>query len=1032
MGRPARIAIQIALGELLADILLVGAFPLLMLPQMTLRNLMALPLLLLSSVSYRQQLPTPNTGLNSAELYSALVNAEDRTIALALLKDQKQSITPFLWVRLIGEAVRTSNAGSNARALFVLEVAESVAEALEDKARVGYTYYRMAYVRSLQGDVKGAIDVTLISKGKFEEAGCPRDLVYVLSELGSLFILAGDYQKAEQYSETSLRISGALNGSEPTVSGLPREYGIACDWSNLGQVSVWKGDYNQAVARFEKSLELWEALNGKGMAYRAQIVDALSDIGIAYKMMGIHTQSLKYLYKALELAQTLKDKARLAGVYVSIGVLYIDQRDYSKAAGFLDQSFRLFAEADNKREVANTLINIGVMNQRQRKYAEAEQSFQDALRKADEIAAFDLVVAAQEGLGAVYYEEGKYDAALGWLDKGWSLAEKIGDKVRMMEIRWRKGQVFYSLREYAKADVNSGVAAELATKLHSPLLSYLALTLRGKIFRAQGVDDLAAECFSKAIEAAEFLRDQVAGGEREQEIFFEDELLPYHEMVSMLGQANHVEEALRYAERAKARVLLDVLRNGRIRVGNSLNQAQQAEERRLYSEMVSLNIQVRAERMREQPDEARSKEVEIRLQAARASYEAFQAALYATHPELRVKRGLFPSFAMGDAAALVSDTQTAVLEYVVTQEKVFLFMLTRDSTDPAKLKSEVRSVGIQRSRLSVLVEKYRNLLSTNHPGFRQSGVDLYDLLVKPVEPYLKGKDTLCIIPDGPLWNLPFQALQTPDEKYMLELYAIYYAPSLQVLHEMRKKSDSLRSSPLGGGDPRDDSGSSSGALSELYAVGNPLLGGEIPAQARSNAPFLPLPETEQEVQALADEVYGRQSSVVRTGAAAREATIKAEIGKYRVLHFATHGVLDDQNPLYSYIVLASSGNSQDDGRLEAWELMQMDLRAELVVLSACDTARGRVGDGEGVIGMTWAFFVAGVPTLVASQWQVPSKSTAKLMVAFHKNISGCRSSRASSKAEAWRRAALGMITDPRYRMKPYYWAGFVVVGDGGP
>jgi CHAT domain-containing protein len=105
--------------------------------------------------------------------------------------------------------------------------------------------------------------------------------------------------------------------------------------------------------------------------------------------------------------------------------------------------------------------------------------------------------------------------------------------------------------------------------------------------------------------------------------------------------------------------------------------------------------------------------------------------------------------------------------------------------------------------------------------------------------------------------------------------------------------------------------------------------------------------------------------------------------------------------------------------------MEMDLKAEMVVLSACETARGSVSSGEGMIGMTWALFVAGVPTTVASQWKVPSETTTKLMVAFHKNALRM------SKAEAWRQATLEMINDPRYRMKPFYWASFVVIGDGG-
>jgi len=291
---------------------------------------------------------------------------------------------------------------------------------------------------------------------------------------------------------------------------------------------------------------------------------------------------------------------------------------------------------------------------------------------------------------------------------------------------------------------------------------------------------------------------------------------------------------------------------------------------------------------------------------------------------------------------------------------------------------------------------------------------------------------VCIVPDGPLWNLPFQALLTTDDKYLLELYAIFYAPSIQALREMRKRSESLQSSPAG---TPEGNGHllREGNLTQLYAIGNPSFGGEAVTQAIAlrKAPFVPLPETEQEVRVLADEIYGREGSVIRVGAAAREDTIKAEIGKYSVLHFAAHGVLDDCNPLYSYIVLAPSSNSQEDGLLEAWEFMEMDLKAELVVLSACDTARGRVGDGEGMIGMTWALLVAGVPTTVASQWQVPSQSTTRLMVAFHKNLTAFTSGKKMSKAEAWRQAALRLIADPRYRMKPYYWAGFVVVGNGG-
>jgi CHAT domain-containing protein len=117
----------------------------------------------------------------------------------------------------------------------------------------------------------------------------------------------------------------------------------------------------------------------------------------------------------------------------------------------------------------------------------------------------------------------------------------------------------------------------------------------------------------------------------------------------------------------------------------------------------------------------------------------------------------------------------------------------------------------------------------------------------------------------------------------------------------------------------------------------------------------------------------------------------------------------------------------DDGLLEAREIMHLNLHADLVVLSACDTARGRFGAGEGMVGMSWSFFVAGVPTMVASQWRVDSASTAKLMIDFHERLKESPATNQRNKAIALQQAALNLTKDPRYR-HPYFWAGFVVIG----
>jgi CHAT domain-containing protein len=264
---------------------------------------------------------------------------------------------------------------------------------------------------------------------------------------------------------------------------------------------------------------------------------------------------------------------------------------------------------------------------------------------------------------------------------------------------------------------------------------------------------------------------------------------------------------------------------------------------------------------------------------------------------------------------------------------------------------------------------------------------------------------------------------------VLEDHALSYAPSLSVLREMKKKAVAQRMTGR--------KANSDGLLtkvsvkaSRLLAIGNPSLSGRTMSQlafTRSDGSFDSLPQAEQEVKTIG-EIYGADASTILIGTAAREETFKATASQYPVLHFAAHGVLDDANPLYSRLLLATESDSED-GFLEAREIMKLDLHADLAVLSACQTARGQVGSGEGLIGMSWALFIAGTSTTVVSQWKVDSAGTARLMIDFHRNLQSEKGSLRSGTAEALRKAAIKLMADPKYR-HPFFWSGFVVVGNG--
>jgi len=173
-----------------------------------------------------------------------------------------------------------------------------------------------------------------------------------------------------------------------------------------------------------------------------------------------------------------------------------------------------------------------------------------------------------------------------------------------------------------------------------------------------------------------------------------------------------------------------------------------------------------------------------------------------------------------------------------------------------------------------------------------------------------------------------------------------------------------------------------------------------------------------------DPTGRRQQGADRTRG--KRKTFKALAPTYATIHLATHGVLDNRQPLYSHLLLTkTSGDLENDPLLEACEIMNMKLNADLAVLSACETANGRVSPGEGVMGTSWAFFVAGTRSMLVSQWTVPSASTSRLMVNFYQSLEVNRIKQ--DKAKALQEATLRLMKDQYYR-HPFYWAGFVLVG----
>lgn len=798
-----------------------------------------------------------------------------------------------------------------------------------------------------------------------------------------------------------------------------------------------KGDYAQAATIYNIILKISQRLN-----FPLGIANALVGLGDVYAAQGNYIKAADNYQAVMKMAEELSHKEAIAAMSVKLGNIHYHQGNFTQAMEYYQRSARGYEELGSKVNIAYPLFSIGNAYFAQGDYPQALEYLQRSLKIYEQI--FDKAGTAYllNKTGDVYAVQGDYTRAVDYYQRSLKLHEELGNRAQLGYSLNGIGNVRYVQGNYAEAAELSSRAADLSKGSYTPEILWRALTSLGRARRAQGETQNARQAFSDAIDVIEKLRDQAMGSEEDKQRFFEGRIAPYNAMVDLLVAQNDFRGAFNYAERAKGRMLLDVLRNGKVDINKALSAEEREQERGLNAAIVALNTQFKRESLRSLPDKARINEIEARLKQARLEYDAFQTRSFAAHPELKTQRGETEPLTLDEVKELMPDATTVLLEYVVTEEKTYLFVLSKrertQQDESSEIELKVYPINIKARVLTSRVLEFRQRLANNSLGFREPAQQLYDLLLRPAQKELEGKTIACIVPAGPLWELPFQALQSSQTRFFLEDSSLFYIHSLSILREMKRK-EALQ---LRAGNVIEQRGVEAAAIIKvnaneaqaqtLLAFGNPALSNNLIAQAKStdrDLPLNPLPEAEREVKSLG-EIYGLKTSKVLTGTAAQEATVKAEAGKYRILHFATHGTLDNDNPLYSRLLLASSTDAED-GFLEAREIMKLNLRADLAVLSACQTARGHVSAGEGLIGMSWALFVAGTPTTVASQWKVDSNSTSRLMIDFHRFLSTQESTSApgASKAEALRRAALKLASDPKYK-HPFYWAGFVVVGNG--
>jgi CHAT domain-containing protein len=744
-----------------------------------------------------------------------------------------------------------------------------------------------------------------------------------------------------------------------------------------------RGQFQRAIGYGNKSLETAEKANDP--ALRAY---AMLQLAYAYRRVGQKAATRNLLERGLEILKQIpseNEKTNLESLlYRELGGDYTRTGEHERAIPYILHSLETL---DSRLAVL-------------RRNPETNRQTIGAIQRN--------MPRTLELLGDAYSGAGKIEEAVKAYERGLELNKDFGLTTTTARIYLGLGRLYLRRKEVPRAIENLQKALGFAESLGYPQVIQLASSQMGNLLREANRNSEAISYYEKAIASIELTRSQLES-EEFRSGFFESTLTTYANIIRAHLDQKSVGEAFNYNERARSRAFLDVL-GSKVQLARSGTILE--HERALQARIGVLRAMMEAEEA--DPEQARRLRKE--LAEAQQDYNEFLAKVRKENKEQASLMNVEP-LALKQVQELL-DPEVTMLEYFVVGGSVYLWVVEKD---------RLRYVNIRLNRKD-LVSKVTSLRDTIYQISEKERFDalsreLYRLLIEPALPHIRGKELL-IVPHDVLHYLPFQTLLSPQGKFLIQDYPLYYISSASLLQFTKEKRRA------GKGD-------------KVLALGNPDLG-----DPRMNLQFAELEA--KEIQGLYP-----QSTVLLKREATEEKT-KTFSPQNDIIHFATHAELSEEDPLSSAILLAKAG--KEDGRLEVREIFGMDLKANLVVLSACETGLGKLSSGDELVGLTRAFIYAGTPSVVASLWNVEDSSTAALMASFYKNL------KTMSKVEALRQAQLqlirgearsdllarrgiggvgklGEVPAPNSQSltpipasiptsHPYFWAPFILVGDG--
>jgi CHAT domain-containing protein len=903
-------------------------------------------------------------------------------------------------------------------AAFYLERARSLAHAIGELRVEANAVGSLGDLSADRGDLAAARERYTRSLSLRERIGDSRGVAATYNNLGLLAQSSGDLDEARRQYEAALALNrregrddvaatnlvnlagiASLGGEFTRAEGLYRDAlatwrakemwaEAAAALHGLGQLELRRGDYPAARAAFVEALTIYDRTGPlpDALAVRREMAGALAAMG---EMQGA-LDELRHDQHLADSAGTAPGTR--AGIALALATLAVQLNDLTDAERLYSRAGALYHQASDAEGEAEAQQGRALLLLDRAEYGQSRALLESALRAQTAAGNQRAAALARLSLGRVSLESGDTAAARRQTARAALDLARVGDPVgaaaalgerAALEAGAARPAVAESLYRAALKRVAGHPAPEVTWRLHAGL----AIAFKGR-----GAEDSAAREFRAAI--AELTRPSRSLTLAERRSGFLADKWEVYAQLALTERSRGLPGAsFEASEQLRAREMLELLALGRVPAPSDTAADLVAREQDLRRHIAELTQGLdgkgasAGEALRgppEVPPSGTTREALLRAQ------EAYSELLL----EMRERAPRHAALISGatatwqDVARRLPSDQ-AFIEYLVSDSGSLAFVVTSDTL-------AVVDLGVGRRDLARLVRLARGAMEPQGSPrtdslWRGPMRQLDRRLIAPLEEarLLAGKTRLVLVPHAELNYLPFAALVDSERpgRFLVERYEIAVTPSASVWLALGQRSR------------------------------KPAAGGVLAFAPRPDA----LPASRQEVAAIA-RFAGAE---VRTGSAASETAFRRDAPTRRVLHLATYGVLNKQNPLFSYVELAPAG--ADDGRLEVHEVFGLELAADLVVLSACQTGVGSgaladVPAGDDWVGLTRAFLHAGAGHVVASLWPVDDWATAALMEQFYQGY-GRRADPVRALAQAQRALLAQPVTS-----HPFYWAGFVEVG----